>query len=151
MLVVGKVGWGDTLHDSRLTADEQYTHITLWALLAANMLIGCDLSQIDVFTLNLLCNNEVNAVNQDPLGKQATCDVAEDDMQQWSRPLADGSKAVGIFNLGDGTVPMDLAGSLDKMGITGYKTVRDLWRQKDLTMGTYEVPSHGVMFLKVSF
>lgn len=151
MLVVGKVGWGETLHDSRLTADEQYTHITLWALLAANMLIGCDLSQIDDFTLNLLCNNEVNAVNQDPLGKQATCDVAEDDMQQWSRPLADGSKAVGIFNLGDGTVPMDLAGSLDKMGITGYKTVRDLWRQKDLTMGTYEVPSHGVMFLKVSF
>lgn len=65
MLVVGKVGWSNNLRDSRLTPDEQYTHITLWSLLAANMLIGCDIAQIDDFTFNLLCNNEVNAVNQD--------------------------------------------------------------------------------------
>lgn len=50
MLCVGKVGWGSMLRDTRLTTDEQYSHISLWALLAANMLIGCDLSQIDDFT-----------------------------------------------------------------------------------------------------
>jgi hypothetical protein len=98
MLVVGKVGWSNNLRDSRLTPDEQYTHISLWSLLAANMLIGCDLSQLDDFTFNLLCNNEVNAVNQDILGHQAHKDVEEDGMQIWSRDLADGGKAVGIFN-----------------------------------------------------
>ena len=80
MLVVGKVGWSDNLRDSRLTPDEQYTHISLWSLLAANMLIGCDLAQIDDFTFNLLCNNEVNAVNQDILGRQARQDAFEDGM-----------------------------------------------------------------------
>ncbi len=149
MLVVGKVGWSDNLRDSRLTPDEQYTHISLWSLLAANMLIGCDLSQIDAFTFNLLCNNEVNAVNQDILGKQAHQDVVEDGMQMWSRELYDGGIAVGIFNLNDGTVPVDLAGALGKIGIEGVETVRDLWRQKDIPMGTYQVPSHGVLYIKV--
>ena len=149
MLVVGKVGWSDHLRDSRLTPDEQYTHISLWSLLAANMLIGCDLSQIDAFTFNLLCNNEVNAVNQDILGKQAHQDVVEDGMQMWSRELYDGGIAVGIFNLNDGTVPVDLAGALGKIGIEGVETVRDLWRQKDIPMGTYQVPSHGVLYIKV--
>ncbi len=151
MLVVGKVGWSDNLRDSRLTPDEQYTHITLWSLLAANMLIGCDLSQIDDFTFNLLCNNEVNAVNQDILGEQAHRDVDEDGMQMWSRRLADGTLAVGIFNLNDESVPVLLRGALGKIGIDeDVKTVRDLWRQKDIpTDATYIIPAHGVRFIKV--
>ncbi len=71
MLVVGKVGWGPSLHPTRLKPDEQVTHITLWSLLAAPLLIGCDMSQMDDFTLALLTNDEVLDVNQDPLGKQA--------------------------------------------------------------------------------
>ena len=51
MLVVGKVGWGPDLHMTRLTPNEQVTHITLWSMLAAPLLIGCDLSQLDEFTL----------------------------------------------------------------------------------------------------
>ena len=149
MLVVGKVGWSDHLRDSRLTPDEQYTHISLWSLLAANMLIGCDIAQIDDFTFNLLCNNEVNAVNQDILGKQAHRDVDEDGVQIWSRPLADGSRAVGIFNLNEDTVPVDLAGCLRKIGIEDVETVRDLWRQKDIATGTFRIPSHGVLYVKV--
>ena len=150
MLVVGKVGWSDNLRDSRLTPDEQYTHITLWSLLAANMLIGCDIAQIDDFTFNLLCNNEVNAVNQDILGHQAHQDVDEDGVQMWSRDLYDGSYAVGIFNLNDASVPVDLAGSLDKIGLRDVETVRDLWRQKDIPMGLYNIAPHGVLFVKVT-
>ena len=149
MLVVGKVGWSDNLRDSRLTPDEQYTHISLWALLAANMLIGCDIAQIDDFTFNLLCNNEVNAVNQDILGIQAHRDVDEDGFQIWSRPLSDGSVAVGIFNLNDSSARVDLAGTLGKIGLENVKTVRDLWRQKDIPASTCVIPSHGVRFLKV--
>ncbi len=71
MLVVGKVGWGPNLHPTRLTPNEQYTHISLWCLLCSPLLIGCDMTQLDDFTLSLLTNDEVLEVNQDPLGKQA--------------------------------------------------------------------------------
>ena len=150
MLVVGKVGWSDQLRDSRLTPDEQYTHITLWSLLAANMLIGCDIAQIDDFTFNLLCNNEVNAVNQDILGRQAHRDVDEDGLQVWSRSLADGGTAVGIFNLNGHDMPVPLSEALAKAGIPARDTVRDLWRQQDIPVnGVYNIPSHGVRFIKV--
>ena len=149
MLIVGKVGWSSSLRDSRLTPDEQYTHISLWSLLAANMLIGCDISQMDDFTFNLLCNNEVNAVNQDVLGHQAHQDVVEDGMQIWSRDLSDGSIAVGIFNLNEASVPVQLDGALGKIGLNA-PTVRDLWRQKDIpTDAIYVIPPHGVLYVKV--
>ena len=149
MLVVGKVGWSNNLRDSRLTPDEQYTHISLWALQAANMLIGCPIDQIDDFTFNLLCNNEVNAVNQDILGRQAHRDVDEDGVQIWSRELSDGTMAVGIFNLNAMAVPTYLKGALGKIGLEA-ETVRDLWRQQDIpTEATYIIPSHGVRLLKV--
>ena len=150
MLVVGKVGWSDNLRDSRLTPDEQYTHISLWSLLAANMLIGCDIAQIDDFTFNLLCNNEVNAVNQDILGHQAHQDVDEDGVQMWSRDLSDGTRAVGIFNLNEAPVPVDLAGALGKIGLEDVAKVRDLWRQQDIPMGLYHIAPHGVLYVKVT-
>jgi alpha-galactosidase len=102
MLIVGKVGWGPKLHPTGLTPDEQYTHITLWCLLASPMLIGCDMTQLDDFTLSLLSNDEVLAVDQDSLGKEATR-VKEDTeagIEIWARPLADGTIAVGLFNRG---------------------------------------------------
>ena len=149
MLIVGKVGWSSSLRDSRLTPDEQYTHISLWSLLAANMLIGCDIAQIDDFTFNLLCNNEVNAVNQDILGHQAHQDVVEDGMQIWSRDLYDGGHAVGIFNLNEASAPVQLEGALAKIGLKAH-TVRDLWRQKDIpTDSLYVIPPHGVLYVKV--
>ncbi len=152
MLIVGKVGWSSNLRDSRLTPDEQYTHISLWSLLAANMLIGCDLAQLDDFTINLLCNNEVNAVNQDILGKQAKRDVEDGDIQIWSRPLSDGSRAIGIFNVGTEDRTVNLKDYMGALGLKNLKTIRDLWRQKDLPTDdtSYLVLPHGVKFIKVT-
>ena len=151
MLIVGKVGWSNNLRDSRLTPDEQYTHISLWSLLAANMLIGCDVSQMDDFTRALLCNNEVNAVHQDVLGTQARPVVVDGDIQLWMRPLADGTHALGIFNVGEQCTNVDLAKYLDRLGLKNLTQVRDLWRQKDLSVSNlnYFVPNHGVKYLKV--
>jgi alpha-galactosidase len=70
MLVVGKVGWGNNVRANRMTPNEQMTHIGLWSILAAPMLLGCDLTQLDEFTTNMMSNDEVLAVNQDPGGKQ---------------------------------------------------------------------------------
>jgi alpha-galactosidase len=100
MLVVGWVGWGPSLHPTRLSAHEQITHITLWSLLCSPLLIGCDMTRLDEFTLSLLTNDEVLAVNQDPLGKQAARIKNDGDVEVWAKPMEDGSLAVGLFNRG---------------------------------------------------
>ncbi len=150
MLVVGWVGWGPNLHPSKLSPDEQYTHISLWCLLASPLLIGCDLERLDDFTLNLLTNDEVLAINQDPLGNQATPVVKEGDIQVWLKSLEDGNKAFGIFNLGDSTINYNL--ELAKIGLNEPVKLRDLWRQVDLgtVTSTYQagIPSHGVLLVK---
>jgi len=153
MLIVGKVGWSANLRDSRLTPDEQYTHISLWSLLASNMLIGCDIAQIDDFTLGLLCNNEVNAVNQDILGKQAKREVKDGNIQIWKRPLSDGSYAVGIFNLGSDNATVDFSSYFATLGIKSLNSMRDLWRQKDLNTAStkFLLAPHGVRFLKIKY
>jgi len=90
MLVVGLVGWGPQLHPTRLNADEQYTHISLWSLLDSPLLIGCDMTRMDAFTLNLLTNDEVIAINQDPLGKQAGRVYKEAGLEIWVKDMEDG-------------------------------------------------------------
>jgi hypothetical protein len=165
MLVVGKVGWGPNLHDTRLTPDEQYTHISLWCLLSAPLLIGCDIAQLDDFTLNLLTNDEVLAVDQDPLGQQARKIKDENGRQVWVKQLEDGSLAVGLFFTGynspaeafawDEQNPVaDVTVSWAELNITGNHLVRDLWRQKDI--GSFDagfsatVNYHGVVLVRIS-
>jgi len=151
MLVVGWVGWARSLHPTRLSPDEQYTHISLWSLLASPLLIGCDLQRLDDFTLGLLTNDEVIAVDQDSLGRAARRVAREGDTEVWSRPLADGSIAVGLFNRGE--LPAMVTARWGAIGVEGPRTVRDLWRQRDLGhfTGRYEalVPRHGVVLVKV--
>lgn len=158
MLVVGKVGYGlgentNGLRETRLTPDEQYTHITLWTLVSSNMLIGCDIAQMDDFTLNLLCNNEVNAIDQDLLGKQADRALKEGDIEVWSRPLADGAIAVGIFNVGEKDQQVDMKALVSQLSTvtSQVSTVRDVWRQKNLSPSELNctIPSHGCRYLKV--
>jgi alpha-galactosidase len=149
MLVVGKVGWGPALHPTRLTPNEQYTHITLWSLLAAPLLIGCDMTQIDDFTLSLLTNDEVLEVNQDPRGRQGI--VKKGDLEIWSKEMSDGCKAVGLFNRGEWGEDMTL--NFADLGFPGTCNVRDLWRQKEIGRFdhhvTVHVPRHGASLLRV--
>jgi alpha-galactosidase len=160
MLVVGKLGWGPSLHATRLTPNEQITHITLWSLLAAPLLIGCDLSDLDRFTLDVLTNPDVLEVNQDALGRQArrilrrgthlygpTADIVE----VWSRPLSDGAVAVGLFNRGvrDAEVKVDWS----ELGLRGPQHVRNLWLRRDegVIAKAYgvTVPRHGAAMLRL--
>ncbi|MGA2032894.1 MAG: NPCBM/NEW2 domain-containing protein [Thermoguttaceae bacterium] len=151
MLVVGKVGWGPSLHPTHLNRNEQLTHISLWCLLSSPLLIGCDMSAMDDFTVALLTNDEVLDVNQDPLGKPAGQVAQEGIGTVYARPLFDGSKAVGLFNRG--RAPATVRASWSKLKIAGQQPVRDLWQRKDL--GTFDgffettVPPHGVVLLKI--
>ncbi len=151
MLVVGKVGWGPSLRESRLTPNEQYTHISLWCLLSSPLLIGCDLTQLDDFTTNLLTNDEVLEVNQDPLGRQASRVVQDGVLEVWAKPMEDGSTAVGLFNRDE--TPKTVVAKWSDLKLSGPMRVRDLWRQQDVGVfsGQYgaEVPRHGVMLLRL--
>jgi len=151
MLVVGRVGWGGELHPTRVTPDEQYSHISLWSLLAAPLLLGNDLTQLDEFTRNLLTNDEVIAIDQDPLGHAARKAWAEDGWEIWVRELADGRQAVGVFNFGEEFRSLKIAGRVPalKAGVA----LRDAWRQQSLgpLAAGFEarVPAHGVLLLVV--
>ncbi len=152
MLVVGWVGWGPSLRPTKLTPNEQYTHISLWSLLAAPLLIGCDLTKLDDFTLGLLTNDEVIAVNQDPGGFQARRILKLNDAEVWAKTLEDGSRAVGLFNLSEEEQPVQI--SWHALELAGPQQVRDLWRQQDLgTMADgFQAPvaRHGCVLLRVA-
>ncbi|WP_198683022.1 NPCBM/NEW2 domain-containing protein [Peristeroidobacter agariperforans] len=151
MLVVGPVGWGPDLHPTRLTPDEQVLHITLWAMQAAPLFIGADLSKLDPFTIALLTNDEVLDVNLDVLAKAGGRTWAKDRTEIWSRPLADGTVAVALFNRGLETHRIEARWS--DLGLEGSQPVRNLWERRDLGNfdGSYavEVPSHGAVMLKI--
>lgn len=151
MLVVGVIGWGHP-HPTHLTPDEQYTQISMWCLLSAPLILGCDLRKLDPFTYSLITNDEVLDIDQDSLCKQATCVSKDGDLNVYAKPLEDGSWAVGLINRG--TVAAPVALDWADIHLTGPQVVRDLWRQKD--MGTFDkqysavVAPHGVVLIRVT-
>ena len=145
---------------NRLSEAEQVTHMTLWALYPSPLILSCALEGINDFELRLFGNEEVLAVNQDRLGQAATRvretrtrplggDQPLRHTRLQARPLADGSVAVGVFNLAeqDDTVTLDGA----DFGLAGRLAARNLWARTDL--GTCDgrldvgVPAHGAQML----
>ncbi len=150
MLCIGKVGFGN-LRPSRLSQNEQISQMTLWSLLAAPLLIGGDILQMDEFTYDVLTNDEVLAIDQDTLGKAAGRIKQANGVEIWGRPLADGTMAVGLFNLGREKSKLTIQWS--DLGISGPQPVRDLWRKKDLGVRTdsftAEVLPHAACMVKI--
>lgn len=144
---------GEALGGQRfdLSPNESYAYMSLWCLMAAPLFYSGDMSRLDDFTLNVLCNPEVIEVDQDPLGKSADVHMITPKLFIMAKEMEDGSKAVGLFNRG--RIPAKVAASWDKLGVSGKQLVRDLWRQKDL--GTYEgrfeaeVSQRGVVMIRV--
>ena len=151
MLMVGTIGLAHP-HPTRLTPNEQYSQVSLWAILPAPLLFGAHLDKLDPFTLGLLSNDEVIAVNQDPLGLQARRVAATDGAEVWVKDLADASKAIALFNRGEMTRPV--SASWADVGVSDTQIVRDLWRQRDVGQlnGGYtaNLPRHGVAFVRVA-
>lgn len=151
------IGWvgvdhGKSSKPTTLTADEQYSYMSMWSLMASPLIFSGDMTKLDAFTLNVLCNAEVIDVDQDPLGKQGKILRQTANEFVLEKELEDGSKAVGLFNLGE--QPAKLTVSWAELGLSGKQLVRDVWRQKDL--GKFdenfqtEVPRHGVMMVRLS-
>ena len=135
-----------------MTGDEYRTHMSLWAILAAPLLAGNDLSKMSPETLSILTNKEVIAVDQDPLGKQGDRASAVGMPEIWTKPLSGGAVAAGLLNRD--TEERSVTLHLRDIGFEDRAKVRDLWKHEDVsaTHGTYTVtvPPHGVVMLKVS-
>ncbi|MEO6817711.1 MAG: glycoside hydrolase family 27 protein [Edaphobacter sp.] len=135
-----------------MTAEEYRTHMALWAILASPLLAGNDLSTMTPETIAILTNRGVIAVDQDSAGKQGDRISAEGPIEIWAKPLADGSKAVGVFNRAP--TPLTTQVDFSKFGFGHEVKAKDLWLSKDLGTirdpYTVTVPGHGVLFLRVS-
>ncbi|MFT4114117.1 MAG: glycoside hydrolase family 27 protein, partial [Silvibacterium sp.] len=142
MLEIGNGGMKDA---------EYRTHMSLWSLLAAPLLAGNDLTKMTPETKAILLNKEVIAVDQDAAGHQGDRVYTEGPLEVWAKPLADGSKAVAVFNRW--TMPLKLDVPLERLGFTGTVQARDLWAHTDLPAmsGTWHaaVPPHGVVMLRI--
>jgi alpha-galactosidase len=153
MLVLGWTGgWeGGPARPTRLSKNEQIVHFTQWSMLAAPLIMGMDLSKLDAFTRTLLTHEEVIAVDQDPLGKAATRRARIGRGEIWARPLADGTMAVALYNLGWSRTRVQADWS--DLGLSGPQSIRDLWQRKDLGIHNgsiaADVPQHSAVLLKI--
>jgi alpha-galactosidase len=151
------IGWvGDAFRmdvgkQTSLTPDEQYSYMSLWSLMAAPLIFGGDMARLDAFTLNVLCNREVIAVDQDPLGRQGAVLRHTQDEFVLVKDLEDGGKAVGLFNLTTNAATVSV--SWNELGLAGQVGIRDVWRQKNLGASETEVSAkiapHGVALVKL--
>ncbi len=134
-----------------MTDDEYRTHMSLWSILAAPLLAGNDLRTMTPAIKEILTNRDVIAIDQDRAGKQGRRVAKSGDTEIWTRPLADGSFAVAVFNRGAASaiVPVRWA----ELGIGAHGSVRDLWLHANVDAKGAElsatVPSHGVAMWRV--
>ena len=136
---------------TRFTKDEQVTLMTLWSLSSSPLMLGMNLPDNDDFTLSLLTNDEVLAVDQDPPGRRAVRVSQQNGIEVWARELHDGSWAVGLFNRGDAQA--DATVRWEAIGLPNTLQARDLWQHKDLgavsKSFTTPLPAHGSALLKL--
>jgi alpha-galactosidase len=153
----GARGAGGKLKPFPVSPDEQYAFMSLWCLMASPLFYSGDMSQLDAFTLGVLCNPEVIEVDQDPLGQCARVvklSGSGTGFQPVStfamvKDMEDGSKAVGLFNRGQ--TEAAVTAKLSDLGLDGAWRVRDLWRQKDVGEAQKEIQAQlsrhgGAMF-----
>jgi len=137
--------------NGKLTEAESRLHMSLWCLVAAPLISGNDLTQMSPATLAILINPEVIAVDQDPLGVQGHRVSAQGPAEVWMKPMADGSKVVGLFNREQGVLPLTV--NFSEIGVTGKAHIRDLWAHKDLGefTGSFsaDVGEHDVMLIRI--
>lgn len=135
-----------------LTPNQQYQYMSLWSLMDAPLIYSGDITHLDKFTRNVLCNREIIAVNQDPLGRQAALVERSGEHLILAKDMADGSKVVGIFNTSE--IKLDLKVIWKALGLTGSAKVRDLWRQKELGKFDREfsvtLPRYGVSVIRIA-
>jgi alpha-galactosidase len=135
-----------------MTLDEYRTHMSLWAILAAPLLAGNDLSHMKPEHLPILENKDVIAIDQDSLGKQGDRVSALGPYEIWSKPLSNNREAIALFNRGE--LAHTIRVNLRSLGVPANAHIRNVWANADLPPSSDVinpiVPKHGVVLLVVS-
>jgi hypothetical protein len=141
MMVMGMRGMTDALNR---------THMGLWAISSAPLMVGSDLTRISMPTLSLLRNKEALAIHNDPYGLQPI-KIAEPipGVQIWAKPMAiTGRRAVAILNGTD--ISAQVKVNWDRLGLNGTpRSLHDVWNGRDLETAdaTLSVPAHDLALL----
>lgn len=156
ILALGRIGTRATIGKDRstnFTRDEQITLMTLWCIARSPLMFGGDLPSNDEFTLSLLTNDEVLAVNQKSSGNKQLFN--RENKISWVDDAADSNdKYLALFNFGDGNEPVDITVKLSELGFAGKCAVRDLWQHKQVGIFdgsfTTKINRHGAGLYRVS-
>jgi alpha-galactosidase len=136
-----------------MTPTEYRSHFSLWAVMAAPLLIGSDLRKVNADTFTILKNTDVIAVDQDSLGKQAAIVSQAGGRHILSKPLANGDRAVALFNETASTQTISTTASAIGLGGSSSYNLKDLWTKSNrTTTGTISasVPAHATVLYRVS-
>ena len=150
----GPGGWNDPdmleVGNGGMNHDEYVTHMTLWAMSAAPLLMGNDVRNMSKDTIELLGNREIIGVDQDPLGQQGRAVRKDEGAEVWVKPMMDGSLAVALFNRGGRQREIELRPA--DVGFASFRRARDLWSGRDVSpdQSHFVVPGHGAVMLRVS-
>ena len=141
MMVMGMRGMTNSL---------DRTHMGLWAISSAPLMVGSDLTRLSPATLSLLTNREALAIHNDPYGLQPIkVDEPSPGIQIWVKPMAvAGRRAIGILNRTDASTKVTI--HWDKLGLKGsLKSLRDVWNGQNVEAanGTVSVPAHDLALL----
>ncbi|KAL3724970.1 hypothetical protein ACJRO7_030047 [Eucalyptus globulus] len=127
----GPGGWNDPdmleVGNGGMTTEEYRSHFSIWALVKAPLLIGCDVRSMDYTTLMLLSNKEVIAVNQDGLGVQGKKVKSDGNLEVWAGPLSTNKVAVVLWNRGSSRATVTASWSDIGLNSTTVVKARDLW------------------------
>ena len=138
--------------NGKLTLAENRLHFCMWALFAAPLLVGTDISNMSADTKSILLNRAVIAIDQDPLGQQGRRVKKDGDIEVWSKQLADGGRAVVLLNRSANPLSIGVAWTDIGYPSALHATVRDLWTDKTTDQAGHfaaQVPSHGVVMVTV--
>ena len=135
-----------------MTAEEYRTHMSLWSMLSAPLIAGNDLRSMSPEILGILINRDVIAIDQDPLGKQATRVAKSGEIEIWKKTLTNGEEAVAIFNRGADEAKYEVRWA--DLGLARPSKARDLWSHQDITNAAdawpVVIPGHGTVLLRIS-
>ncbi len=140
--------------NGELTLAENRSHFSMWAMLASPLLAGNDLPNMKPEVKAILTNRDVIAIDQDPLGKQASRVYSDGEVEVWARHLDGGAIAVAVLNAGSdrySTHPFHL--SLTKLGLNGTQQAKDLWTGKDMELTDnmpVELTSHDIILVRIA-
>jgi alpha-galactosidase len=136
-----------------MTDREYRSHFSLWAIMAAPLLIGSDLRDATPETMEILGNRDVIAVDQDKLGVQGEPISVEKGRYVFTKPLENGDRAVALFNENDHAARIETTAQQVGLKRAPAYRIRDLWTRSDReTAGRIAatVPAHGTAMFRVS-